>query len=740
MLQTIIDKAHSFGIDVTLPIVWAYPQINSEPTLSPSGIYYASTSLWGENDLDQWRSEAIGALGYSPNLRGLFDLAKYLSKGSGCSQVATIFVINSDTLKTHSNGSPINWAADWDFDYRYNKPYCTVERRGGGISDVAFKGVAMHELFHLFGAPDEYDGSSDCADQANCGLGKYGMLQGVNNNCYLCAGGNQDPCVMNDPLNQSSDVCWYTRYALGWYDPDNNGGGLVDDMPVDYTALVTGNFDLGDYFEVRTLSGYFVNAFRIADYNSYLQPDGNRTVQVLGMNYNREKIAPDIYYGSINGGTPFTFALNLNNSHPAATVSNYTHFGPYFQFTFNGVAHTNMKLHNPHTNQWWNYSTGNLTAGNNSVHEFLWMDQEWARDGTYPNINLGWACDGVNTPTSFGDHVIDYGPPGKWNMQILTFDPESEVAHAEWEPGSWTDSLYFYENNTDFDSIISLFGGWPYGIYYYNHIGSDSCENYLMATNPNGTTYSDSMYYITRPNPPKNVGFEEAYSNICRPDPSYTESGHKYPIMDDCRYVQVNQIWASCSQPDLQRTENITGYKIRSGHYEETPPGSHNYTWKRDSIFYPGGGGRFQQTMNNLYPNCDYSVNISTVDKFGGESENALSPWASVAVGTTLLPQSTPPYNNATKLNGIPEYFSVSQNHPNPFNPATTIELNCPMSTTWHMTIYNILGEKIREQSGQSEAGKFNIDIDLDDQPSGVYLYKIQAGEFTDIKKMILLK
>ena len=277
MLQSIVDKAHSFGIDITLTMLYAPAQIASEPVLCPSGIYYASTSLWGENDLDQWRSEVIGALGFSPNLRGLFDMAKYISNISRCSQVATIFVINSDTLKTHSNGSPINWAADWDFDYRYSKPYCTVERRGGAISDAAFKGVAMHELFHLFGAADEYDGSYDCSDQANCGLDKYGMLLATNNNCYLCAGGNQDPCVMNDPISEVSDICWDTRRALGWYDPDNNGGGLVDDMPVDHTALVTGNFNLGDYFEVRTLTGDFVNAFRIADYNSYLQPDGDRT-------------------------------------------------------------------------------------------------------------------------------------------------------------------------------------------------------------------------------------------------------------------------------------------------------------------------------------------------------------------------------------------------------------------------------------------------------------------------------
>ena len=172
----------------------------------------------------------------------------------------------------------------------------------------------------------------------------------------------------------------------------------MDDMPVDHTALVTGDFNLGDYFEVRTLAGYFVNAFRIADHNSYLQPDGDRTVQVLGMNYARAKIAPDIYYGIINGGSPFSFALNLNNSHPAATVTNYSHYGPYFQFTFNGVAHVNMKVENIYTGEWWYSSTGKLSAGSNTDYKFLWKNGDWIKDGTYPNNNLGWVCDGINTP------------------------------------------------------------------------------------------------------------------------------------------------------------------------------------------------------------------------------------------------------------------------------------------------------------------------------------------------------
>lgn len=175
MLVDVLNMAHSYGIDMTFHYVPSYMQIESEPILNGSGIYYGSADAWEEGDLDPWRSEVIGNVEwiggqrYAPNLRGFFDYIGDVSNYTECSQVATIFVINSDTVKYHITGQPPDWAAGWDFNYRFSKPYCTVERTGTTMNEANFRYVAMHELFHLFGAADEYDGSSDCVDQANCG-------------------------------------------------------------------------------------------------------------------------------------------------------------------------------------------------------------------------------------------------------------------------------------------------------------------------------------------------------------------------------------------------------------------------------------------------------------------------------------------------------------------------------------------------------------------------------------------
>ncbi|HHI02237.1 MAG TPA: T9SS type A sorting domain-containing protein, partial [candidate division Zixibacteria bacterium] len=89
--------------------------------------------------------------------------------------------------------------------------------------------------------------------------------------------------------------------------------------------------------------------------------------------------------------------------------------------------------------------------------------------------------------------------------------------------------------------------------------------------------------------------------------------------------------------------------------------------------------------------------------------------------------------------NQLPTEFSL-QNHPNPFNPTTEINLRLPVATDWKITIYNVAGQKIKQFNGTSETGVVTVIWDASKQASGIYLYKAEAGLFTDTKKMLLLK
>jgi ligand-binding sensor domain-containing protein len=102
----------------------------------------------------------------------------------------------------------------------------------------------------------------------------------------------------------------------------------------------------------------------------------------------------------------------------------------------------------------------------------------------------------------------------------------------------------------------------------------------------------------------------------------------------------------------------------------------------------------------------------------------------------------------------IPKEFILLQNYPNPFNPTTTIKYQLPKATDVSITIYNLLGQKVRTLVNDfKEPGSFEVDWDsLNDSgiqiASGVYIYRIQAGDpslgsrqdFVDVKKMILMK
>jgi plastocyanin len=95
---------------------------------------------------------------------------------------------------------------------------------------------------------------------------------------------------------------------------------------------------------------------------------------------------------------------------------------------------------------------------------------------------------------------------------------------------------------------------------------------------------------------------------------------------------------------------------------------------------------------------------------------------------------------------GLPEDFSLDQNYPNPFNPSTTIRFTLPRPADVQFTVINELGETVaRNPLGRLGAGNFSVTWDgrnAEGQvlPSGVYFYRIQAGDYSETRKMVLLK
>jgi len=94
-----------------------------------------------------------------------------------------------------------------------------------------------------------------------------------------------------------------------------------------------------------------------------------------------------------------------------------------------------------------------------------------------------------------------------------------------------------------------------------------------------------------------------------------------------------------------------------------------------------------------------------------------------------------------TGVSNLPTEFALNQNYPNPFNPNTLIKYDLPVDCQVRLEVYNIVGQRlVTLVNGHQRAGYKRVSWDASDNASGVYFYKLIAGKFTAIKKMVLLR
>jgi len=122
------------------------------------------------------------------------------------------------------------------------------------------------------------------------------------------------------------------------------------------------------------------------------------------------------------------------------------------------------------------------------------------------------------------------------------------------------------------------------------------------------------------------------------------------------------------------------------------------------------------------------------------------SPSSSTGTGgtvTTICLVGIQPISNE-----IPSSYELYQNYPNPFNPTTKIKFDIAMFPLYErgvrgvlIKLYDILGCEIAVLvNEQLKPGKYEVDWDASNYPSGVYYYKLSSGDFTETRKMILVK
>ena len=175
-------------------------------------------------------------------------------------------------------------------------------------------------------------------------------------------------------------------------------------------------------------------------------------------------------------------------------------------------------------------------------------------------------------------------------------------------------------------------------------------------------------------------------------------------------------------------------------------------TWKRDinassyevqvslsplftpNLVYVTGITDTSYKLTELSYNTNYYWRVRSYNATGSSEWTILSNFVTMKLPTDVNSE----FQNLT--------FKIDQNYPNPFNPATVINYSIPKEVAVSIKVYNSLGKEIKTlENGYKSAGLYSIIWNGDDNSgnkvsSGTYFYRITAGEFTQIKKMILLK
>lgn len=151
----------------------------------------------------------------------------------------------------------------------------------------------------------------------------------------------------------------------------------------------------------------------------------------------------------------------------------------------------------------------------------------------------------------------------------------------------------------------------------------------------------------------------------------------------------------------------------------------------------------------NIYNSSDFGANwsltytapLTLLDLDFTENETGcLTGWA-VGYGGNIHKMTGVMVGIEGNNNQIPSSYSLDQNYPNPFNPSTNISFSLPVSGNTELKIYDLLGNEVSTlASSYMKAGVYNLPFDASNLASGVYIYKLTSGTFSESKRMALIK
>jgi subtilisin-like proprotein convertase family protein len=316
--------------------------------------------------------------------------------------------------------------------------------------------------------------------------------------------------------------------------------------------------------------------------------------------------------------------------------------------------------------------------------------------------------------------------------------------------------LYYRANNEPYnyvnpyyrniDTFKFLLPGKTAGtsVYYY-FAAQDSVENYVCTypvggsgTNPPGTTPPQNLFYYEI-----YTGHNQCSNTLPKPINDFLYTLDTIRVAENSKYVNKLKLNLTLYHPnDGDLIIQLTG-----------PNGTLNLSQGNGS-----GGANYINT--SFDDDAAVSITAATPPFTGSfKPQNSLSffknqvasaPWIlkifdshSGNTGTLVSWCLIMELKNKVSVNekNIPVTYELSQNYPNPFNPTTNINYQIPKSNLVTLKVYDVLGKEVATLVNENQkAGEYLAIFNGAGLPSGIYFYKLVAGDFTEIKKMILIK
>lgn len=403
------------------------------------------------------------------------------------------------------------------------------------------------------------------------------------------------------------------------------------------------------------------------------------------------------------------------------------------------------------------YCRNNCWNGNSGVPKaYLWNSGNNNIPLIYQNIN--YTCNEQGTDQISG--IIDKGN-GYYDTVYSSNDNTGiqlggdEIAYSQ--ANEYSNNSNYIESITQYKSLINNF---PSSIYLYNSV-SELFRCYEMLDTSNSQSFKNTLYGDCK------TYLENKIQNEYSGDQQFIDVAYNYTLMCQARMNDLTgaaggyelismyhpdptqRLMASWDYGEILSILNGSGGGVSSNESESTAkivekvnayldknPTAKKVKESFDKTMFENSSlnDKYNVASNEL--SVKATLNISQMRRMTKDERHneIMKDWELIL--------GKPGQTGSVTGNEMPLKFALYQNYPNPFNPITTIKYDLPKDANVKIKIYDLLGREVQSlvQNELKKAGSYQIEWNAGNFASGVYFYRIEAGDFVQSRKMILLK